>query len=162
VRDPRGKITQLDAPGAGTGNFLGTIAASINPEDAITGYFVDPTSVIHGFVRSSSGSFTIFNVPGAAAMGAGQGTAAFSINLFGAITGEFLDANNAMHGYSRSTSGAFATFDAIDAGTGAGQGTRPSTNNAQGAVTGWYIDANNVNHGFVWGPAPRVGLRVSE
>ena len=133
---------------SGTGNYLGTIAASINVEGTIPGYFVDPNGVAHGFVRTRSGEFTTFDAPGAS----GIGTAAFSINLFGAVTGEFFDANNVMHGFSRLARGVFAEFDAPDAGTGAFQGTRPSTNNAEEAVAGWYVDANNLNHGFVWKP----------
>jgi hypothetical protein len=148
VREPNGKITEFDGLGAGTGNYLGTIAASINLESAITGYVNDSNNVGHGFVRTPSGEFTTFDVPGAS----GLGTAAFSINLFGAVTGEFFDANNVMHGFSRSARGTFATFSAPDGGTGAFQGTRPSTNNLEGAVTGWYVDANGLNHGFVWTP----------
>ncbi len=135
----------IDAPGSPAE----TVAASINLEGTITGYFVDSCGcLIHGFVRTPSGDFTTFDVPGAS----GLGTAAFSINLFGAVTGEYFDSNDVMHGFSRSAWDTFATFSASDGGTGAFQGTRPSTNNAEGAVTGWYVDGNNLNHGFLWRP----------
>jgi hypothetical protein len=151
LRDPDGTIREFDAPGGGTGNYLGTVAASINPDGTITGYVEDSNAVAHGFARARDGSFTTFDVPGAGT-GPGQGTLAFSISSLGAIAGEFLDANNAMHGFARSARGILVPFDAPDAGTGAGQGTRPSTNNGKAAVAGWYVDTNSLNHGFVWNP----------
>ena len=45
VRDPDEKITTFDAPAAGTGNFKGTYAASINREGLIAGYTVDSKNV---------------------------------------------------------------------------------------------------------------------
>jgi len=130
----------------------GTVAASINQQGEITGYFIDSNLLIHGFVLAPDGKYTTFEAPGAALMGSYVGAGAFSINSFGAVTGESIDANNAMHGFSRSPIGTFAPFNAPHAGTAAGQGTRPPTNNLQGAVAGWYVDANNVNHGFLWLP----------
>lgn len=151
VRQADGKITEFDAPGAGTGTYQGTIGASINDEGTITGYFLDSNNVAHGFVRTSDGKFTTFDDP-KASTNPGEGTAAFSINLTGAVTGEFLDANSVMHGFSRSSSGSFVNFDAPHAGIFSGQGTRPSTNNQLGAVAGWYVDGNDLSHGFVWCP----------
>jgi len=151
VRAPDGHLTVVDAPDAATGNFTGTIGASINAEGTITGYSLDANDTAHSYLRSRDGTFTTFHVP-SASTAAGEGTAALAINLFGAVTGEFNDASSVMHGFSRSPRGTFATFDAPHSGTGAGQGTNPSSNNAEGAVVGWYIDANNSIHGFLRTP----------
>jgi hypothetical protein len=51
VRTRNGTIITFDAPGAGTGNFQGTIPFSINPSGEITGYFTDARRVAHGFLR---------------------------------------------------------------------------------------------------------------
>jgi hypothetical protein len=107
LREPDGTITPFDAPGAGTGNFLGSIAASINLEGEITGYFVDSNNLAHGFVRTPGGRFTSFQVP-SASTNSGEGTAAFSINLLGAIAGEFL--------YSSNTYNTFTAINVMSSG----------------------------------------------
>ena len=144
-----GSITVIDAPGAGSGDYTGTIAASISADQDIGGYFVDSGGAIHSFVRHRDGSYTIFNTPKAYA-GPGSGTAAFSINAWGATTGIYTDSGFVQHGFAHGLGGHFDYFDAPGAGNGAGQGTRPSTNNIAGEVTGWYIDSAGLNHGFVW------------
>jgi hypothetical protein len=52
VRDPDGKITEFDAPGAGTGSGQGTFALNINPAGVVTGYYIDSSNLDHGFVRT--------------------------------------------------------------------------------------------------------------
>jgi hypothetical protein len=52
LRDSDGTITTLDAPGAGTGTFQGTIADGINPDGQITGLYIDAGNVRHGFSRT--------------------------------------------------------------------------------------------------------------
>ena len=71
----------------------------------------------HGFIRSTDGSFTIFDAPGAGT-GNFQGTRAYAINPSGTITGFFIDSANAAHGYVRSAQGVITVFDAPGAGTG--------------------------------------------
>jgi len=55
VRSNQGVITVFDAPGAGTGAGQGTFPFNspnlINPDGAITGYYVDSTGAWHGFSR---------------------------------------------------------------------------------------------------------------
>jgi len=46
------KLIEFDAPGAGTGQGFGTVALSINPAGAVTGYSYDASGTIHGFLRS--------------------------------------------------------------------------------------------------------------
>jgi hypothetical protein len=51
IRSKSGVITTYDAPGAGTSAGQGTFANQINALAAITGYYVDPNNVYHGFPR---------------------------------------------------------------------------------------------------------------
>lgn len=107
LRAPDGTITEVDAPGAGTGTYQGTDASwfipwygGINPAGTITGYYVDPSNVYHGYLRTPHGKFTTFAAPGAGT-GAWQGTQPMTINTEGAITGYYTDANNVVHGFVR-------------------------------------------------------------
>jgi hypothetical protein len=51
LRTPDGIITEFDVAGASTKGGLGTLAMTINPQDAITGYYFDTNGTAHGFVR---------------------------------------------------------------------------------------------------------------
>jgi hypothetical protein len=51
VRSKGGEITVFDAPGAGTAFGQGTFANEISASGAITGYFLDSTFAMHGFIR---------------------------------------------------------------------------------------------------------------
>src|SRR5437762_3035556 len=55
-------ITTFDPPGA-----TRTIALSINPAGAITGYYVDASSGFHGFLRAPDGTITTFDAHGSRA-----------------------------------------------------------------------------------------------
>src|SRR6267378_3146084 len=58
-RSENGTFTIFDAPGAGTGAGQGTFPFNspnlINPEGAITGYYVDSAGAWHGFLRDKNG-----------------------------------------------------------------------------------------------------------
>jgi hypothetical protein len=99
------KLITFDAPGAGktAGSGQGTFPESISNMGAITGHYVDPNNVNHGFLRSAVGDKLItFDSPGASkAAGSGQGTFSDSINKAGAVTGRYIDANNVNHGFLR-------------------------------------------------------------
>src|SRR6266576_2855019 len=149
VRAASGTFTQIDAPDAGAGPFpQGTFPSNItpmgiNPAGAIIGFYVDASSVQHGFVRAPNGIITEFDPTGSVF------TDPNAINAVGAITGFYFDANFVGHGFLRATDGTITSFDAPGAGTGAGQGTLPESNNTPGAITGQFIDGNFVNHAFV-------------
>jgi len=165
LRVPSGKIITLDAPGAGSqpGTGQGTAAYSINDLGEIAGAFQDDNNVFHGFVRSPSGSFALFDAPGAGTgpmppqdcfLVCGQGTAAFNINLKGEAAGIYIDANNFAHGFVRSRNGKITIFDAPDASP-QGLGTfvcEETCLSPQGTVTGFYFDANDTPHGYVREP----------
>jgi hypothetical protein len=139
----RPKIITFDAPGAGTvpQSYDGTFPAGINPDGSIPGYYLDPNSVMHGFLRARNGMITEFDVPGAAA----PGTLVEGMNPQGAITGTYFVADGANYGYVRAPDGTFTTFKAAPGA--------PQTNgcdiNPKGTIAGGYLDINNVGHGFL-------------
>jgi hypothetical protein len=148
VRAPNGVITTFDAPGAGTGAFLGTQPTGIGPNGAITGNYEDSGTVFHGFVRAPNGAITTFDAPDAGT-GPGQGTFPSAISPDGTITGNYADSGNVLRGFVRASDGAITAFDAPGAGTGSGQGTSPISFNPSGAIVGFYFDASNIAHGFL-------------
>jgi hypothetical protein len=83
VRAANGVITTFDASGAGTN----TRPISINAAGAITGWYIDASSIYHGFVRAADSTITSFDPPGS------QATYANSINTAGVIAGNYEDAS---------------------------------------------------------------------
>jgi hypothetical protein len=154
VRAANGSFTQIDAPDAGTGPFpQGTFpseftAAGINPTGAITGFYVDASSVQHGFVRAPSGVITEFDPTGSIF------TNPNAINVGGAITGFYFDANFVGHGFLRAVDGTITSFDApgADMTPGTGNGTFGVDLTPTGEIQGIYVDASGVLHGFVRAP----------
>ena len=149
VRAANGTFTQIDAPDAGTGPFpQGTFPseftpAGINPAGAITGFYVDASSVQHGFVRTPGGIITEFDPTGSIF------TNPNAIDELGEITGFYVDASGVGHGFLRAPNGTITSFDAPGAGTAAGEGTFGVSLIAGGEIEGVYVDANGVLHGFL-------------
>ena len=98
LRTRDGTLITIDAPGAGTGSFEGTVTAGINAEGTITGNYFDANFSSHGFLRTRAGTFTTFDPPGS------NGTTFPSgINDAGAVTGNYFDAaSNVLAGFLRS------------------------------------------------------------
>ena len=98
LRNPNGKFTTFDAPGAGTDSYEGTgcfsdCPVSLNDAGAITGIYIDANFVYHGYLRSPEGKIvtvdpagSIFTFPG-------------GINDLGSITGYYVDGNGVYHGF---------------------------------------------------------------
>jgi hypothetical protein len=150
VRAANGTFTQIDAPDAGTGPFpQGTFPSNItpmgiNPAGTITGFYVDASSVQHGFVRAPNGSITEFDPPGSIF------TDPNAIDQTGAIAGFYFDANFVGHGFLRTPDGTITSFDAPGADmTGDGNGTFGVGLTPSGEVEGVFVDINGVLHGFV-------------
>jgi hypothetical protein len=149
VRAANGTFTQIDAPDAGPGPFpQGTFPseftpAGINPVGAITGFYVDASSVQHGFVRAPGGAITEFDPTGSIF------TNPNAIDELGGITGFYVDASGVGHGFLRAPNGTITSFDAPGAGTGGGQGTFGVSLIPNGEIEGVYVDANGVLHGFL-------------
>jgi hypothetical protein len=158
IREPNGKLTTYEVPGAGTGPFQGTgcpgCAVGINASGAIAGIYTDTNNVFHGFLRSPAGDFMKFDAPNAGT-GSSQGTGcpsdcAVALNDFGDITGDYIDGSFNFHGFFRSRDGKIQTIDPQNT-----IGTFPDAMNEFGIVTGYYLDANNVYHGFYRIPSLR-------
>ena len=94
----------------------------ITPAGVIAGFYVDSSSVAHGYLRAPDGGFTTFDVSGAGT-GPGQGTFNENIGVTATTTGWYIDSGGALHAFLRTPKGAITKFDALGAGTGAGQGT---------------------------------------
>ena len=100
IRNPSGKFTIFDVPGAGTGTYQGTgcfsdCPVSLNNRGALTGIYIDANYGYHGYLRSPDGKITTIDPHGS--------TLTFSsgINDRGDITGYYLDGNNVVHGFLR-------------------------------------------------------------
>src|SRR5208283_2740913 len=143
-----GKIIEFDAPGAGPGPGQGTQANDINPERAITGWYIDASGVYHGFLRSPDGAVTTFDAPGAGT-GAGQGTGAWMVNPSGEITGWYANAGSVYNGFVRSPDGTITTFHPRGAGRGANQGGGGFDINPKGEVAGNYVENSNALRSFL-------------
>ena len=143
-------IISFDAPGADTtpGDFNGTYPTGINAGGEITGGYQDTKSVYHGFLRSSNGTFTTFDAPGAGT-GPFQGTYPNSINDLGAIAGQTFDSNGVVHGFLRSKKGEFTIFDVTGVG---GYGSFPIFINIEGYIVGYYTDQSFDFHAFLRAP----------
>ena len=147
IRKADGHFTTVAVSGA-----RATIGISINDSWVLGGHSFDQNFVAHAFVKTWSGSTTMFDAPGAGSAQQQQGTYAPHLNSAGVGAGQFVDAKNVSHGYIRTTAGAITAFDVPKAGTGAYQGTVPTAINRAGVVTGFYIDANGADHGFIRKP----------
>src|SRR5207248_42224 len=117
----------------------------INPAGAIIGFYVDASSVQHGFVRAPNGIITEFDPNGSVF------TDPNAINAVGAITGFYFDANFVGHGFLRATDGTITSFDApgADHTPGSFNGTFGVGLTPNGGIEGVFVDVNGVLHGFV-------------
>ena len=138
---------------------------AINASGAISGYYIDSTSVQHGFVRSSSGTYTAIDPTGVGTCVNNDngskfgGTTASGIDAAGDVAGTYLDASCAQHGFIRNASGTITSFNVPGAASspcttngGSGQkicGTFLVLSDAEGDLTGSYIDADGTIHGFL-------------
>lgn len=152
-----GVVRTFETPDSTWAAHRGTTALAINESGVVVGTYTSGTgssTTWHGFVRSTDGTFTEFNAPGAGA-GNRQGTRAVAINASGDIAGTYSDASGVFHGFVRSAAGVFTTFDVPGSGTLAAssnfllQGTVPLGLNDAGVITGMWADAAYLHHGFV-------------
>ncbi len=115
VRASNGKFTEFHAPDAGTGPGQGTVpygAFAINAAGGITGYYLDSSSVQHGFVRSPNGQITEFDPENS------LGTDPVAIDSTGTITGFYCDSTTTnIRSFLRTPSGRITVFDAPGAGS---------------------------------------------
>jgi len=153
VRSAEGKITAFEAPGADTtpGSFNGASPSAINDLGAITGSYSDANGLYHGFLRSSDGKVTTFDVSGAGA----NGTFPIGLNLEGVVVGYALDSNYLFHAFLRTSDGkiyAFVGPNSCDTGTSTGcYGNEVTAINSWGTSVGNFMDnrGNFVGHGLI-------------
>ncbi len=146
-----GAETIYSAPKAGTGVKeelnLGTYGGAINDSDTVSGSYIDQKGVCHGFIRSSSGTITTFDVSGSGD-GFFEGTIGSGINSAGTVVGYSANDSDAFEGYVRSASGQIDPIQVKGAGTNKGQGTHVININDAGTLMGYY-GSSSVGGAFV-------------
>ena len=152
------RFVQFDDPSAGTVQYAGTEAVSINSRGFITGYVVDSGYGTHGFLRNPDGRITDFDAPGASPVIGG--TYPSSINDRGVITGTSYDGYGVAHGFLRNPDGTSVVFDAPGVSPGVGNylGTSSQGINASGEIVGIYEGADFVAHGFLRAPDGKITI----
>ena len=146
-----GTFTTLNINVPGDHHVFGTVASGINDFGEVVGNYVaeDDPAHRHGFLRSSNGDFTAFDVPNAV-FTIGEG-----INNDGTIVGVYTLADGTLHGFVLKKGGAFTTVDVPDL-NGNAQQTEINSINANGEIVGFYVDSkeNGTHHGFLGVPVP--------
>jgi hypothetical protein len=157
VRTPAGKYTSFDVPGASADGIDGggTYPQGINDLGEVSGFYVDANFVFHGFVRTSDGRITTFDVrttctdtPNPPADCAFEGTYTANVNLLGRVTGTYYGEDGNPHGFWRDADGAITRFDY----PGVNYFTQPGAINDWGQITGFVYDPNVVVHGLLVTP----------
>jgi hypothetical protein len=171
MRSASGTFSSINAPLAGTGEGVnskkqGTTPVAINHSGQVTGYYIDSSTVQHGFVLAANGStYTVVDPTGVGTClnhsnGTNfGGTTASGIDAAGDVAGTYTDASCVQHGFIRSAAGTYTKFDVTGADTspcttggGSGEkicGTFLVLSDAAGDLTGSYIDTNGTIHGFL-------------
>jgi hypothetical protein len=151
-----GAFTVIDATGAGTSTYQGTVATAIDTAGDVAGVYLDANKKEHAFVRSASGAITTFDATTSVSgttSSASLLTIPIGFDTAGDLVGVYEDANNAAHGFLRSAKGTITTIDVTDAATGKrAAGTVPVCINASGEIAGLYAndtDEDGAMHGFV-------------
>jgi hypothetical protein len=125
---------------AGTGNSQAT---DVNLAGEVSGFYVDSSSVTHGFLLD--GSLMTLNFPGATL------TQVLGVNNTGFAVGDYTDSANATHGFVYNV--AAKTFQTVDDPSGIGTTVINGINDSD-RVVGFYTDANGNVDGFVGTPVP--------
>jgi uncharacterized membrane protein len=97
VRSSKGKYIAFDAATYGP-CCISSAPSGINDAGTVTGSFNDAYGINHGFWRTSNGTVTTFDIPGAGT-GYNQGTLPIGITAAGVIAGVYVDATNVFHGF---------------------------------------------------------------
>jgi hypothetical protein len=131
-------FTTIDVSEAGTNSDQGTFGLVVNLQGDVAGYFIDPSNIIHGFIRNAAGVITTVDAP---AIGE-TGTEIFAIDASGDTAGFYFDSQNIQHSLVRASNGALFVFDPPNSSSGA------QSINDSGTVAGGFVDANGA-HGYL-------------
>jgi hypothetical protein len=137
-------FTDFNAPGAGQRIDGGTFPMAINSSGIIVGWYYDGSGIVHGFARTSGGTYSVLDAPGATTTVCCLGTFAEDINTSGSVTGYFNDSNLGSHGFIHAADGSYTTFDAAGY-----SGVAWTSINDSGVVTGSALDNNQRRTGFI-------------
>ena len=139
-RDPRGRVTSFDVPGA-----QGTEATDINESGQIVGNYSEDTPIVndatmnvHGFLRERSGKFTTIDAPGAVL------TTAVGVNNRRQVVGFYTGRDGTSHGYLWEK-GKFTKIDYPG-----GVVSQPVDVNDHGKILGAFSDSAGRIHGYLW------------
>ncbi len=138
---PPQMFTTIDVAEAGTNSEQGTFGLEINGNGDVAGYFIDPSGIVHGFVRDSAGMITVVDAP----VNGNLGTEIEAINASGDTAGFYFDSQNNQHSFVRSSNGNITTFDPPNSTSGA------QSINDGGTVAGGFVDVNGA-HGYLRAP----------
>lgn len=145
IRSTRRSITTFtvfNAPCAGTAQYSGTIANTINAGGAVAGICTGDDQVTHAFVRASDDTYSVLDMDCIE-------TSTVAINTRGTVGGYCQGPDKVYRSFLRDPDGTIRVFSAPDAGNGEFQGTIATAMNERGDVAGYYFDANGRQHGFV-------------
>jgi hypothetical protein len=139
LRDPRGRVTVLDVPGA-----KGTEAVKLNDRGQVVGEYSQDTPIVNSSANPRDylwdrGRVITIEIPGADPVR----TEPIGVNNRGQVVGPYLDRKGALHGFLWER-GRITTIDLPGATS-----TSPTAVNDRGQVLGVYTDAAGAFHGFV-------------
>lgn len=127
-----GVFLQLGVPGA-----VSAQATGINDSFAVCGFYIDSSTVNHGFLFNQHG-FTTLDFPGATF------TQALGLNDHGFVVGTYMDSLGASHGFLYIN----GSFQSIDDPNGIGT-TVVNGINDHNDIVGFYVDSDGNTDGFV-------------
>jgi uncharacterized membrane protein len=133
-------FTTIDVASAGQSSEQGTFPLVVNLTGDVAGYFIDPSGMFHGFIRSAAGVITTLDVP----VNGSLGTVIDAIDGAGDTAGYYIDSQNTKHSFLRSSNGTVTTFDPPNSNPGSGA----QSINDSGTVAGGFLDANGA-HGYL-------------
>lgn len=136
----QGGFLSFDAPGAGTGIEEGTFVAGINSQGVIAGWYVDDSSVAHGFLRQPDGNFIEFTPTNLSHL------LVYGINDTEQIVGKgtLTAPPYTQVGFIRGSDGEITEFSVPGSSNLA-----PTAINNKGEVTGYYFGSDSHWYSFV-------------
>jgi hypothetical protein len=128
---------------------------ALNDAGTAVGYYADSAGVYHGWMRTSTGTITTIDVPGAATTpgtapcgtASVAGTVVLGINAAGYVSGHYWDTSYNEHGFIRTPSGGYIHINAPGAYQTSGGGL-----NDHVVLVGHYLDSSCNWTGYIATP----------